>query len=443
MLAAAAVFVLAYALLSFPMAARAARRFAERHMGTGRLVSRAFGLPGIALAGGMLMVAVGAVAPREAFAAVDLHVLALLFGMMALVAALDLANVLEVLAAAVARAARTPRGLLVATALVTAALSALVLNDAVVLLFTPVLVRACRAKGLPVMPYLAVEAVAANIGSVATPVGNPQNALIAIAGHVDYVVWFRVLVLPTVLSLGLAIAWGLVFFRRDLGAGTPSGRPQDPEGRRGTETRLRASTRDGAGPGITNVRLAIAALAAVATALVGFVMGPQLGIALDGVAFLCGAAVVVVAPFARVRPQDVLKRVDLGVLVFFAGLFVLVAGVRSSGLLAVLYGVLPFDVASVTGLTVVTTVLSNLVSNVPAVLLLLPAAEGLATLLLLAAVSTLAGNATFLGAAANVIVAESARKEGARFEVARFVLYGLPLALVTILLAAWLVPLLA
>lgn len=442
-LAAAVVFVATYALLSFPFVARAGRRFVERarrradekgeraflghaiwrRLGTGRVTDRAFGLPGIAVAGGLAMLAVGAVAPADAVAAVDLRVLGLLFGMMALVAALDLANVFEVLAAAVARAARTPRGLLVGTALLTATLSALVLNDAVVLLLTPVLVRACRDMGLAPMPYLAVEAVAANVGSVATPVGNPQNVVIALAGGLDFLAWAKTLVLPTVASLVLAVLWALVLFRRDLAA-VPLARTD-------------------LAPSLTNDRLALLALAATGTALVGFVLGPRLGLALHQVAFLCGAAVVVASPFARARPQDVLRKVDLGVLAFFVGLFVLVAGVRGSGLLDAMYAANPVDVASTAGFVGLTAVLSNLVSNVPAVLLLLPAAEGTSRLLLLAAVSTLAGNATLLGAAANVIVAESARARGAAFDVGRFVLYGLPLTVATLAIAAWIVPRLA
>ncbi|HLE96300.1 MAG TPA: SLC13 family permease, partial [Candidatus Thermoplasmatota archaeon] len=232
---AVAVFAATYVLLSFPMVARAGRRFVERarrrldersetgfvgfallrRLGTGRAVDRAFGLPGIALCGGLAMLAVGAVGWREAADAVDLHVLAVLFGMMALVAALDLANVFEVAAAAVARRARSAAGLLVATALLTAGLSAIALNDAVVLLLTPVLVRACREMGLPVMPYLAVEAVAANVGSLATPVGNPQNVLIALSGGIAFLPWMRALLVPTLASLALAVLWALVLFRRD------------------------------------------------------------------------------------------------------------------------------------------------------------------------------------------------------------------------------------
>jgi len=140
----------------------------------------------------------------------------------------------------------------------------------------------------------------------------------------------------------------------------------------------------------------------------------------------------------------VLRKVDLGVLVFFAGLFVLVAGVRGAGILDALGRVFAgLGADTPVGLTGITAVLSNLVSNVPAVVLLLPSVHDAGGLLLLAAASTLAGNATLLGAAANVIVAESARARGETFDVARFVAYGLPITVATLALAAWMVPRLA
>jgi Na+/H+ antiporter NhaD/arsenite permease-like protein len=133
--------------------------------------------------------------------------------------------------------------------------------------------------------------------------------------------------------------------------------------------------------------------------------------------------------------------------VFFIGLFVLLGGIRESGLLAqFLATVRPVGLGEPLGFSVATAVLSNLVSNVPAVILLAPLATAPNQWFTLAAVSTLAGNATLLGAAANVIVAEEARARGSAFEVGRFVAFGLPLTVVTLALsvalasAAWPVP---
>lgn len=406
------IFVAVYVLLSFPGLPRRAERFLA-HEGLRRWSARLFARPGIALAGALLLVVVGELSPWEAWSAVSFETLALLTGMMLLVSALEAANVFAVLASWLVRRFPTPRRLLVATMCAVAVLSALVLNDAVVLLFTPVLVAAASALGVPAFPLLAAEAFAANLGSAATPTGNPQNAAIALAYGLSFTQFAARAALVSLLGLAVGVALCLVAFRRDL----PHAKPNAslPEER------------------VTNRALLVVALGSVALALVGFVLGPRLGVPLWASALGAGVLATVLAPAARESPLRVARGVDAGVLVFFVGLFVLVEGVRGSGIMdeAARY------VGGSGGLVVVTATLSNLVSNVPAVLLLLPIVPASAAVLL-AVSSTFAGNATFLGSAATVIVAETARARGAEFSVARFTLVGLPLAAVTLALA-WLV----
>ncbi|HUR68750.1 MAG TPA: SLC13 family permease [Candidatus Thermoplasmatota archaeon] len=411
MLVGLVVFAAVYALLAIPRLGRLLRQGAAARWG--RLGERALSRPGIAIAGALLVVALLQVTPRAALAAIDWRTLALLLGMMLLVAALDVANVFAVLASALARVLPTPRRLLVGTMLVVAALSALVLNDAVVLLFTPVLVRAARAMGVTPIPFLVGEALAANLGSSATPTGNPQNALIASHQGLSFLA-FAAPLLPLAL-LGLAIGTGacLLAFRKDLrGAAAPASAP---------EAR------------ITNRPMFGIALVAVALALVGFLAGPLLRAPLWAVALGCGALALASAPVARVSPARLARKVDLGILVFFVGLFVLLEVVKGSGLLSRLASGLAG--AGSAGFVVVTALLSNVVSNVPAVLLLLPTITSDHQALLLAAASTFAGNLTFLGSAATVIVAETARHEGSDFSVLRFTLVGAPVAILTLALA--------
>ena len=412
MWAALVVFVGVYVLLSLPGLPRRAERFLA-HEGLKRWSARLFARPGIALAGGALMVLVGGLSPREAWAAVDLRTLALLAGMMLLVSALEAANVFAVLASWLVRRFPSPRRLLVATMVAVAVLSALVLNDAVVLLFTPVLVAAAAALGVPAFPLLAAEAFAANLGSAATPTGNPQNAAIALAFDLSFVDFAARAALVSLLGLAVGIGACLLAFRKDLRGGA------------GAAPR-RALPRER----VTNPRLLAVALGSVALALVGFVAGPALGVPLWASALGAGLLATLLAPLARASPLRVARGVDVGVLVFFVGLFVLVEGVRGS------VGAAAGYVGTSGGLVVATAVLSNLVSNVPAVLLLLPLV-GAGSAVLLAVSSTFAGNATFLGSAATVIVAETARARGAEFDVARFTLVGLPLAVATLALA-WL-----
>ncbi|HVL49407.1 MAG TPA: SLC13 family permease [Candidatus Thermoplasmatota archaeon] len=405
------------AALTFPSLPRLGRRAAERAFGPARVarVTFLFARPGLAVAGAGLMLLAGAVAPGAAVAAVDRPTLALLFGMMALVAGLEVAGFFGWTAAAIVRRVRTARGFLLATMALAAGLSALALNDAVVLLLTPVLVRACRAMDLPCFPFLAAEAVAANIGSLATPVGNPQNAAIALASGMSFARFVAVLAPAALVALVLAALVALVWFRRVLA------RPV-----RRVEPAFEPLDRP----------LLALALGVLALVLAGFVVAPA-GFTLGDVA-LAGGLLLLVAAWAgaRVPPARLLARVDWGILALFIGLFVLMAGFRDAGLLAGFEGALAaMRPDTVPGLAVVTAVLSNLVSNVPAVLLLAPTAAaqgGDLPWLVLATASTLAGNATLVGAAANLIVAEAARGRGEDVDALRFLAFGLPVTLVTL-----------
>ena len=411
------VFVAAYALLAVPgwasrMEAWVEPRLWPRLRPLARVV---FTRPGIALTGAVLLVALGFVAWRAALLSIDPRTLALLLGMMLLVAALDAANVFAVLASRLAVALPTPTRLLVGSMVVVALLSALVLNDAVVLLFTPVLVRAARAMGVSAFPFLASEAFAANLGSSATPVGNPQNAFIANATGISFVEFAGRLAPVAAVCLVVGIALCAFAFRRDLRAPTSRAAPA-PER-------------------VSNRAMVAIASGAVLLALVGFVVGPAYGVALWASALGAGVLAVLLAPAARVSPVRIVRGVDAGILVFFVGLFVLLESVREAGAIDALGALL--GRAGSWGFVIATALLSNLVSNVPAVLLLMPTVSTHAQALLLAMTSTLAGNLTFLGSAATVIVAETARREGEPFDVGRFTLLGLALGTFTLVIA-WL-----
>lgn len=418
-LAALVVLVGVYALLAVPALGARVRRALEGAPPRVRtLAAAALSRPGIALGGALVLLVAGLAAPRAAVEAIDLRTLALLLGMMLLVGALEAANAFGVLASRLVRGMRTPRRLLVGTMVAVAVLSALVLNDAVVLLFTPVLVRAARSLGASPFPFLVGEAFAANLGSAATPVGNPQNATIALAHGLGFVEFAAALVPVALAGLALGVLACLVAFRKEL----RGARPASP-----TEVER-----------IRDPALLFLALLGVGGALVGFVLGPSFGVPLWLVALAWGIAVAALAPLTRVGAMRVVRNVDAGILGFFVGLFVLLEGARDAGALEALGGLLREGGAA--GFVVATAVLSNLVSNVPAVLLLLPTVTTDQQALLLAAASTFAGNATFLGSAATVIVAETARAHGADFSVGRFTLVGLPLAAATLVLVWWFVP---
>lgn len=390
--------------------------------------------PIAALFGALLMVVFGVISWDGALGAVrdGLEILALLLGMMMMVATLEVAGFFEYLADRLARRASTPRGFFVQVSAASAVLSALILNDAVVLLLTPVVIKTCKRLGVHPIPYLMAETICANIGSTATLVGNPQNAFIGIVSGVSFVRYAAIMAPITALCLALAVLMMVRFFAKDLKPpeGAAEARPQpDP-------VRLDP----------TLIRLAGGVLGGV---LVLFVLSSFIGLRIAEVAV--GGGIVMLfstVAYRGFRVESILARVDWTILLLFCGLFVVLRGVEDAHLVEGFVSTVSSvgaggsDPTTLSWFAVVTSVLSNLVSNVPAVLLLAGVASALGSdkaWLILASSSTLSGNATLLGAAANLITAEVARVHGYEFHWLKFTLIGLPVAAVTLLVSTALV----
>ena len=407
--AAAAIFVATYVLISVQKIGRF--RF-ER--------------PAAAMLGAALMIAFGVVGPIEAVGAIDLDVLVLLLGMMLLVAGLDACGFFDHVSLWIARRARTQTEFLWTLMLATAVLSALVLNDAIALLMTPIVVRACRAMALDPVPFLVGEGIAVNVGSVATEVGNPQNAFIGIHSGIPFLEYALFMVPITAACLAVSIGVVRLAFRHRL-AGAITARPPHDS--------LVPIHR----PGLAFTLIVLLA------AVVAFVASAPTW--LPAVALAGGSLVLFGLPLVNrgASARGILGKVDWSILLFFIGLFVVIAGVESSGLresiqagFTALSGGTEGGVWWLAGLS---AVLSNLVSNVPAVLLLAqvvraaPAAGQRTLWLTLAASSTLAGNATILGAAANVIIVQAASRQGVDISFREWFRAGLPAAVATLVLA--------
>ncbi len=404
-LAALVIFLFTYSLISF-----------------GRLGKSKIEMPAAALLGGGLMLLFGIVSPYAALAAVSWETIILILGMMLVAAGLDMSGIFQWVSSILVRGSRTPFLFIVYVSLITAFLSALILNDAVVLIFTPVIIASARKMGISPVPPLVMEAISANIGSAATEVGNPQNAYIANVSGIEFHVFTEYLLPVTVISLAFAILYSLLMARSE-------GTRADFQGQSVLPSPVRLT-----GPMYFMAGVVFAVFAC-------FYIFPLSDI--PYVAIIGGAVSLISTPFiSGRRGQEMLMKVDWGILLFFIGLFVLISGIESSGLLNLFVAVLgSLDarlLSTVGGLAVLTSLLSNMVSNVPAVFLLSPALAPGATSqmwLSLAASSTFAGNATILGAAANVIVARSASREGVRIRLSTFMKYGLPITAVSLLVA--------
>jgi len=347
--------------------------------------------PAAAVLGTALMVAAGVLTPEEAYRAVDHDTLVLLLGMMLIAAYLHLAGFFEWCADRILRWARTPVRLLAGLMAVSAVASALLVNDTVCLMLTPLVVAVMVRGGLPLAPYLLGLAMSANLGSVATLVGNPQNMIIGSLSGLSFAGFPRSLLLPALAGLGIAFLILWFGFRRILRSARIR-RPQGP-------------------PPPMDRRLVGLSLVVLAGVFAGFLAGWNLAWTA-----LTGAAALMV--LARRDTHEVLRQVDWHLLVFFAALFVVVEGFNRTGLpdrwyvqVRPLFGETP--VSQAVHLTWFSLVGSNLFSNVPFVLV---AGQWMANFAdpalmwkVMALATTFAGNLTILGSVANIIVVESAR----------------------------------
>jgi Na+/H+ antiporter NhaD/arsenite permease-like protein len=380
----------------------------------GKLPGMKIDRPGGAIIGAVLMVAFGAVAAHGALLFIDFGTLVLLFSMMVVVGCLHLAGFFDWVASVAVRNLQ-PRYLLPAIVFLSGCLSAFFVNDIVCLAMVPLTLIATRRMGLKPLPYLLAVATASNIGSVATITGNPQNMLIGSFSGIAYRT-FLVRLGPVAL-IGLVLDWLII--RWIFGPATHE-TPKEV-----TEDLPRIRWRAMREP-----------LIVVALVLVGFLAGyPPPMVA----AF--GAALVLIT---RTRePRLVYQEVDWGLLVFFIGLFLIVGGAANAGLTQHLFTVAHrLDMQNAGVLTLVTAALSNVVSNLPAVMLLKPLAAGFHNArtgwLVLAMASTLAGNLTITGSVANLIVVERARGE-MRIGFWDYSRVGIPVTLATLAIGwAWL-----
>jgi Na+/H+ antiporter NhaD/arsenite permease-like protein len=377
--------------------------------------------PAAALLGAVLMVLVGGLSLPEAYAAVDLDVLVFLLGLMLLVGHLELGGFFQWSAAWIIRRAGTPRQLLVGVVVGSGILSAFFVNDTVCLMLTPVLLAATAVLGLRPTPYLIGLAMGSNVGSLLTFTGNPQNMLIGLWSGIRFG-RFTWLMLPVVAG-GLTITCAVLLwlYRKELSAAALP-----------MEVRLTA-----AGSRVpVNRPIVFTALALFGGAVVAWMAGGSLPL----VAIAAGTLMLAVA---RRDPTDALERVEWSLLLFFGALFVVMRGLEHSGAVALInreaLGVVSTggSWASALATSGVMVVLSNLISNVPAVLLWrtvvpqLPHPE--AVWLVMAMAATFAGNLLLIGSMANLIVAERAESRGVRMGYWEYARAGVPVTLLTVL----------
>jgi Na+/H+ antiporter NhaD/arsenite permease-like protein len=374
--------------------------------------------PASAFVGAVAMVLFGVLTPREAVAAIDWDTIVLLLGMMIIIAGLQQEGYTEALAELFLGRAHSARQLLVVVVVFTGVASAFLVNDAVVLVLTPLLIAHCRAKGLNPVPFLLAEAMASNIGGTATITGNPQNMLIGLRSGISYGGFLLRLLPVAVFSSVVLLAATSWLYRKELAHPLTA----NLTGQR-RETRALSSVKP------SGIILVLVVL--------GFLVGRWTGISVPLTA-LAGAGLLLA--ISRHSPRQLFGRVDWVLLLFFASLFVVVGGAVKGGLVdwAIRSAPITPDLGGIGFLHGTSLGLSQLISNVPYTVLMAPIIEPQGSQLLwlaLASSATLAGNLTLIGAVANLIVAERAGQQGVRVNFWEFFKLGVPVTLLSLLLS--------
>ncbi len=374
---------------------------------------------GIALLGAIALVGIGALSPEQAARSIHLPTVLLLFSFMVIAAQMRLGGFYHWVTQRLSALPLRPPALLGAVIAVVAMLSAVFSNDVVCLAVAPALADACARRRLDAAPFLLALACSANVGSAATLIGNPQNMLI---GQVLNVHFGSYLAEASVPVLGSLVAiWALI--------------AAQTRGRWTSEPETLPSPAEDAG--VTLDRWQTVKGLSVAGALMAaflFTSWPREVVALIGAGLLLTSR--------KLHSREMLGQVDWELLILFVGLFVVNRAFADTGLAAQAVHWLEdagVPLSSPAPLFAASFLLSNIVSNVPAVMLLLPAATSPADGPLLALSSTLSGNLLIVGSIANIIVVAAARRRGIQIDWRRHARTGVPVTLVTLAItAAWL-----
>jgi Na+/H+ antiporter NhaD/arsenite permease-like protein len=382
--------------------------------------------PSAAFFGAVAMILFGVITFDEAIKAIDFNTIALLLGMMIIISTLELDGFFEWIATRTLAVADTPFKLLVVLTFTTGVASAFLVNDAVVLLFTPVIIGICRSLKLNPVPFLIAEILSSNIGSAMTITGNPQNMLIGINSGISYGHFLLYLLPVSIIGMGVIVYFVKWYYPQTI-------TPHFPE----KDKKIKVDAGD-IGMNLSynyhSMRFSVPIFILV---IILFFLSRPLHLSIPLIA-LIGASLILL--FGRIKPSKVIRQVDWVLLLFFASLFIVVHGIEKAGLMDQLltHVKLTETGAGLAGIHLVSLLLSQIVSNVPFTVVMLPMMRAAGSNILwiaLASASTLAGNATIIGAMANLIVIETAESKGVKIRFMEFFRIGIMVTLISMILS--------
>ena len=374
--------------------------------------------PSAAFTGAVAMIVFGVISFDNAIKAIDFNTITLLLGMMIIVSTLKFEGFFSLIASKTISYSHSRNKLLMIIVFITGIASAFLVNDAVVLLFTPIIISICRKTKLNPIPYLIAEILSSNIGSAMTITGNPQNMLIGISSNITYVDFLIKLLPISIIGMIIIVFIVKLFYREHF------------------NDKIILEFETDYKYDFNKMRISVLIFILV---IIGFFFGKILSLSIPIIA-LIGASLILL--FGKAKPSSVIKDVDWVLLLFFASLFILVSSIQSLGLLDSFINIeLNENLSSIIGLHSLSLVMSQILSNVPYTVLMTPLMDVVNNenlWLALASSATLAGNATIIGAMANLIVIESAEKENVKISFWEFFKIGIVTTLITLILSIFL-----
>jgi len=375
----------------------------------------------IMLLGAAGVLLTGQISPSNALEAINLDVMLFLFGMFIIGQAMEESGYLSCLSCRLFRKAKTLDSLVLFILLGMGTLSALLMNDTLAIIGTPAMLLLARRNGINIKILLLALAFAVTIGSVASPIGNPQNLLVALNGNVGnaFLTFLKYLLLPTLINLFIAYGALKLFYRKQF-----NGVPLVQDAGVITDRRLAK---------LSEISLILVVVLIIAKIVTVFI-GAGFDFRLTYIALVSALPVVLFSP----RRLDIIRRIDWSTLVFFAAMFVLMESVWDANVFQSILNGAQASLNSVSVIMVVSVLLSQLISNVPLVALYLPMLVQMGSttkqMMALAAGSTIAGNFSILGAASNVIIIQNAeKKSGETLTFFEFIRIGIPLTVVNVM----------
>lgn len=361
-----------------------------------------------------LLILFGVITLEEGYSYIDFNVITFLLGMMIMVSYLQKSGFFSLAASITVKNCNNPKTLLIGTIISSAILSALFVNDTVCLLIIPIIISAVQMLKINPMPYLSAVAISSNIGSGLTVTGNPQNMYIGIKTGISFIDFSMIASIPVLLSLVATYFVIKAIYSKDLKyfSSIPQFKTFDE----------------------IDKKLMIKSLLSLFVTMILFISGVSYPFAA-----LIGATLIIL--LAGIRPANVFKNIDWPILLFFAGLFITMGAFEKMGYISSLIDKSSefMENGSLYSLSIFSSIallISNAVSNVPAVILMLPVVENsINDALLLSLISTFAGNLTLVGSVANLIVAERAESCKINYSFVEHLKTGVPITIISCIIS--------